>query len=982
MTVWGLGLVGTALGLTLAGSIYTRHQIEQSTATLQREVASLTARHIQAYMARRIERLYDAAAGLSLYSIGKDEQKTLINLLLKNDRSFQEISVIDGRGSERLRISDRDVYFSADLRDFRNNPSHETAIQGRNYVSPVFTSDRAEPYLLLAVPLKSIRRKIIGVVVAKTNMQFLWDLMREEKFGSAGFMYLLNEKGRLIAHRNPLFVLEHRDLMNMPKVVEFVSGRLTDPEPGKRGIGLNGDEVLSTFAVVAGMGWAVFVEEPIAFALADIKKLEEFTNALFVAGLLVGALVIIFLSKRITGPILELRDGADIIEKGNLDHRVKIETNDEIGELGAKFNEMASALKNSHETLETRIELRTRELSALYDVTTTVNQTLDIEAVLNDIIKKVTARFNFDATQIFLFDNHFEMLTLRANYNTAYAPGIGIGPFRKGQSVVGRVAESGEPALFADAQTDSRYLAWSESKESAAAGVHFLAALPIKTKTQSFGVAAFSSRESRELNEHDARLLKAICEHLAVAVERTRLFEEVTKRSDALQGANEVLKNEIIERKRAQHEVSRQHQRIRSLHQIGTSINRTLEQKLLLENLFVKVESMLSLSAVSVCLVDPITGGLVPSAQRSLEPELWTSEVGDPPVSPALRLSEIVREHEAPVVIENVQLDSRSSLFEPWKKNGWNGFVGLPLSVEGKFLGVLAFYLRESHGFLQDEVEFLSTLAGQVAVAIFNSVLYENSRKQAIDLEKAIHAKDEFLNVMSHELRTPLSVIGGYAQAMSAGVVGEMSPEQQKIAEKIIVQSNELLRMINEILQVGSLQAGSVQAHFENTNLKDLFGNLQSTFDALPKRSIVLNWDFPDDMPNVKTDGDKLKHVLQNLIHNAMKFTEHGSVTLSARPFNEFIEIMVQDTGIGIAEDKLPVIFDMFRQVDSSKTRSYGGVGVGLFIVKKYVELLNGKIEVESVFGCGTSFRVRIPITDVALPAAPPAQEPVERLIA
>jgi signal transduction histidine kinase len=981
LTVWGLGLVGTALGLTLAGSIYTRRQIEQSTATLQTEVASLTARHIQAYIARKIERLYDAASGLSLYPIGDDEQKTLINLLLKNERSFKEICIIDAHGSERLRISDRNIYFSADLRDFRTDAIFKTAIQGNNHVSPVFTSDRAEPYLLLAVPLKSIQRKIIGVVLAKTNMQFLWDLMREEKFGSAGFMYLLNEKGRLIAHKNPLFVLEHRDLMDMPKVVEFVSGRLTDLEPGKRGIGLNGDEVLSTYAVVAGVGWAVFVEEPIAFALADIKKLEEFTNALFVAGLLVGALVIIFLSKRITGPILELRDGADIIEKGNLDHRVKIETNDEIGELGAKFNEMASALKHSYETLETRIELRTRELSALYDVTTTVNQTLDIEAVLNDIIKKVTARFNFDTTRIFLFDGQFQILTLAASYNPDDASEIAPGPFRKGHGIVGRVAESGEPALFEDAQRDPRYVAWSESKASRVVGFHFFAALPIKAKTQVFGVAVFRSNESRELSEHDVRLLKAICEQIAVAVERTRLFEQVTQRSEALQESNEVLKNEIIERQRAQEEVLRQHGRISSLHEIGAAINSTLDQTILFDALFAKIVSVLPYSSASVCWYDPESGQLAVIAERNMAPEHSIEQAKADGGNPALQLSEMIVRQEDSLIVEDVKLDARSALCGLLQKGGWNGFIGLPLSVEGKVLGALAFYLQNPHSFSREEVEFLATLAGQIAIAIFNSVLYENSRRQAVDLENAMHAKDEFLNVMSHELRTPLSVIGGYAQAMSAGVVGDMSPEQTKITEKIIVQSNELLRMINEILQVGSLQAGSVQAHFENTDLNDLFGNLQSTFEALAKSSIVLNWDFPTDMPIVRTDADKLKHVLQNLIHNAMKFTEDGSVTLTARHLEESLEITVKDTGIGIEEDKLPVIFDMFRQVDSSKTRSHGGVGVGLFIVKKYVELLNGTIEVESVPGRGTAFTVRIPTDDFTQSPESSSQQPV-RLIA
>jgi signal transduction histidine kinase len=188
--------------------------------------------------------------------------------------------------------------------------------------------------------------------------------------------------------------------------------------------------------------------------------------------------------------------------------------------------------------------------------------------------------------------------------------------------------------------------------------------------------------------------------------------------------------------------------------------------------------------------------------------------------------------------------------------------------------------------------------------------------------------------------------------------------------------------MINEILQVGSLQAGSVQAYFQTTNLNDLFGDLQSTFDAFPKGAITLIWDFPNNMSTVKTDGDKLKHVLQNLIHNAMKFTEDGSVTVSARCYDEYIEIAVKDTGIGIAQEKLPVIFDMFRQVDSSRTRSHGGVGVGLFIVKKYVELLNGKIEVESAPGRGTAFRVRIPSDDFAQSPEPRSQDQLARLIA
>jgi signal transduction histidine kinase len=982
MMIWGLGLVGTALGLnTLAGSIYTRRQIEWSTSVLQKEVATLTARHIQTYIGRKLERLNDAANGLTLYPIGTDEQSILINLLIKEDRSFEEISVIDGDGYERLRISDRKVYFAADLRDLQGDDGYATAIRGGAYISPVFTSDRAEPYLLLAVPLKSIQRKSIGVVLAKTNMQFLWELMRQEKFGHAGFMYLVNQRGKLIAHRDPSLVLKKPDLMHVAKIAEFLNSS-PNRIVGTRTLGLNGDEVMSTYAVVPNLGWAVIVEEPVKSALADLQKLQQFTLLLLALGLISGAAVIAILSNRITKPILKLRDGANLIEQGNLSHRVVIDTSDEIGELGAKFNQMAEALKSSHETLESKVELRTQELSALYGITTLINQSLDLDTVLKYGIEEITGLFRFDKIQVFLFDNAFETLALRGSNEPAQSSIVDIGRFHRGQSVIGRVADSGEPVIFEDIQTDPRYSAWSESKISQMSGFNFLAALPIRTKSQIFGVAVFNSRKPRQLNEHDMPLLNAICEHIAVAVEKTRLFREVTERSEALEEANHVLRKEISERKRAQYEVSRQHQRMRSLHQIGTSINSTLDQTVLLNNLFAKVDTLLSFSAISVCLMDEATGRLVTTAQRGLAAELGLADTKTDIQSSTVALSEMVASRKAAVFLHDFSGDPGATLFEPWKKHGWKGYVGLPLMAEAQVLGVLAFYLRESQEFSNEEAAFLATLAGQVASAIVNSQLYERSVRQAAELEKAIHAKDEFLNVMSHELRTPLSVISGYAQALSIGVAGEISPEQGELTDKIIVQSNELLRMINEILQVGSLQAGSVKAYVENTNLAELFDDLQTTFDALAKPPVVLKWDLPHAMAPVRTDGDKLKHILQNLIHNAMKFTEQGSVAIAARCSPDCLQIEVKDTGIGIEPEKLPVIFDMFRQVDSSHTRSHGGVGVGLYIVKKYVELLRGTIAVESSPGHGTTFTLTIPTDAVAEPCSAPRQEPLRRLSA
>jgi signal transduction histidine kinase/HAMP domain-containing protein len=543
---WGLGLIGSALGLnTIATTIYTRRHIEQSTAALQSEIAVVTARHIQTYISRKLERLSDVASSMVLHSFGSGEQALLAHLLLKNDRSFTEVYVLDDEGQERLRIAERKVYLAADLNNQKGAAPFEAAMQGRSYISPVYTSDRAEPYVLLGVPLQSALGTKAGALVAMTNLKFLWDVVREQKFGRAGYVYVINELGDLIAYQDSSLVLQRRDITRLPKIHDYLSTRAADRAPGKLGRGLVGEDVLSTYAPVPDLGWAVVVEEPVAFARADLEKFEWFTKILLAGGLLLGTCVTVFVSNRITRPILKLRRSAEIIGNGNLDHRVAIATGDEIAELGTKFNQMADALKTSYVTLEDKVELRTRELSFLFDVTTAVNQSLVIDAVLNDVIKKITERFRFDRTRIYLFDGVSDTLAVRATYNTDQSFGGAVRPLRKGHSVVGRVAELGEPAFFEDITVDQRYQTWSERRASRSIGLRFLAALPIKTKTRTFGVATFGGRDPRRLDEQEIRLLNAMCEHVAVAIEKSMLFEEVSSRSEELSRKNQELKEAL-----------------------------------------------------------------------------------------------------------------------------------------------------------------------------------------------------------------------------------------------------------------------------------------------------------------------------------------------------------------------------------------------------------------------------------------------------
>ena len=610
LLMWGLSFFGIALtAVVMAGYSYTVRQIKRDAAELQAEIASVTADGIHTFGRRKIERFSDMAAAASLYPLGSKEQQLLASLLAKNDGSFTDVSFIDARGMEVLKVSDRRVYFPSDLSDQSKSAKFNNAIKGENYISRVYTSDKSQPYVTLAISLWGSAQSIVGVVSAEADLSFLWEVIEKIHFGTAGYAYLIDEHGNLIAHKDPLLVLKKMNLRELDGVQKFLRNPTrSDPTPAHKGRGLMDRPVLSTYAPVPELGWAVILEEPLDAALANVETLKRYALALLALGLFVGAAVIAWVSSKMTGPIRELHEGAKIIGSGNLDYRVNIETGDEIEWLGQEFNKMAAELDVSYATLEQKVKDKTGELE----------------------------------------------------------------------------------------------------------------------------------KANSQLQQANCSLLMA---------------------------------------------------------------NKT---------------------------------------------------------------------------------------------------------------------------------------------------------------------KDEFLGVMSHELRTPLNVIMGYTGMMKDGMLGEVNPKQEEALQKVINRSEDLLRMITEIMQATSIEAGAVKVESRDVNLVSFLDDLRSSYE-LPlgqlNKDLTFKWDYSPDIPTIRTDREKLKHTLQNLINNAVKFTDRGYVSISARyvPETKVVKFKVADTGIGIQEEILPSIFEIFRQVDSSETRNHGGVGIGLYIVKKYTEILGGNIQVESEVGKGSVFSVTIP---------------------
>jgi signal transduction histidine kinase len=256
--------------------------------------------------------------------------------------------------------------------------------------------------------------------------------------------------------------------------------------------------------------------------------------------------------------------------------------------------------------------------------------------------------------------------------------------------------------------------------------------------------------------------------------------------------------------------------------------------------------------------------------------------------------------------------------------------------------------------------------------------LLEQTRAQATELEKSNKIKDEFLGVMSHELRTPLNIIMNYSEALKMGAFGAISPEQENGTDKIRVQASHLLSLINGILEITKIESGTVTVQADFFDLTEFMSESKSDYMLPMEKDLALEWDYPTDLPVIASDRVKLKQILTNLINNAIKFTDQGRVTITARVLADgtALELRVADTGPGIPEELLSSVFEKFRQIDSATTRNYSGAGLGLYIVKNFVELLGGKIEVQSKIGEGTRFTVRLPTQpqprrkDLALQAA------------
>jgi len=942
--LWALGFLAAVLLVnTIAGSIYSRSQLHHAAAVLQDKVASTTARRVESSIIHKLERLQDTGIGMSLSTLGGETQRLIGRLLLNNDPAFVQLAVLSTDGKEVLKFSETEIYQAADLKDLRNDAPFLEVSRGNRFIGPVSTSPNGEPFFTLAVPLKKSSNEIGAVLIARVNLKFLRDIFAEIHFGRGGYAYLVDQHANLIAHRDASMVQKQLNLKNLPKIGPFLKDSATDKNPAEQSAGVTGDQVLSSYAPISTLGWAVVVEEPVQLALADLTTLHRYGGLLLAAGLAAGAILIVWVSGRFTEPIQELRQAVAIIGHGNLDHRAVVKTDDEIGELAGEFNKMAEILKNSYASLEEKVQHRTGHISALYEVTSAVNQSLDLDRVLQEVVERITQIFQFDTTRVYLFDADRKNLDLRAFCDPHPELWIGIQRFSYGTSVVGHVAKTGETMVFSDVEKDPRYAQISTSNASRDAGFHFLAMLPVKIHGKLLGTLALSGKQERSLTDEELRLLASMCEHIAVAVEKGNLFDQVVSRSRHLEVLNT----------------------------IGAAVSQSLHLGEVLDQAVDKIAQTASFDAAWIYQLDERDGLLHLKAFHGLSDDM-AATMGTQSVDVDLG-GQVVETGER-LVFEDIQNDSLYRALSRKAKVvtlGFESAAAFPVSAKDKIIGTLHVASRSKRHFTTEDLQLIESIAQQIGVATENALLFAEISDKTKELAKtnqelrdATQAKSEFIAAMSHELRTPLNIVIGSSDLLRDGFFGTLSDGQASATEKISRNARVLLKMINDLLTISRFDANRIALDLATVEIDEIMEQARAMVEQINRdHHLEVRWDIDANIPPLVTDSLKLEEILQNLIGNAFKFTPNGhvAVRVSNRPEKDRVEFSVADTGIGIAAEDRDKIFNAFEQLKDAHTGHFNGVGLGLNIVRRYLDIMQGEISVESRPGHGTTFTFSVP---------------------
>lgn len=509
------------------------------------------------------------------------------------------------------------------------------------------------------------------------------------------------------------------------------------------------------------------------------------------------------------------------------------------------------------------------------------------------------------------------------------------------QSLPARIWASKKPLWVGDFSADESF---PRAAVAARGNLRTAFGFPVIAADAVVGVIELFSEKNEEPDSAMLATLVSIGSQVGQFIERVNAE---TERRDVLTRAQE-----------ARREAEALTEQLAALQKVTDAALGHLSLKDLLAESLKRIREVLHVDTVAILLLEQEENELVAWAAQGLEEEV---ELGVRiPVGRGFAGNVVA--NAKPIIISEVE---NADLFNPLlREKGIKSLLGVPMMIEGRPIGVLHVGAFKHTRFTADEVRLLQSAADRIALAVENARLYQVEQNARAEAETANRAKDEFLTILSHELRTPLTPIIGWVHMMENGILPQ--GESQRALKVISRNAANLKRLINDLLDMSAVLSGKMRIEQTSVTLASVLDESIETMQSFARDAgVELKLKVSAEGRSVTVTGDRgrLSQSFCNVIHNAIKFSPARSVvTVSLKATHSDAIVTIKDKGEGIPTDFLPHVFERFRQADGSRTRSYGGLGLGLSLVKSFVTVHGGTIEATSEgIGKGSTFIIMLP---------------------